>query len=278
MQLKPHFNPIEQRCLVQLEQIQAENLYRSRLLTQDRHGAMVQNQGQSCLSFNSNDYMGHAQHPVIIEAFKQSAEKYGIGSGGSHLLGGHHPTHEALEEELAEFLGMPRVLLFSTGYSANLSALISLIQPADFLFQDRLNHASLMDAGRYCQAKFNRYRHLDMADLETRLKQCDKTQIPWIATDGVFSVDGDIAPLDHLTKLAKHHQAGLIVDDAHGIGVLGKSGRGTSSHFDLNPHEITLLTGSFGIAFGTFGAFVAASQLLIETLIQSARGYIDLGL
>lgn len=266
-------HPIEQRCLHQLSAIQAENLYRTRLLTQNRQGAIVQHQQQSCVSFNSNDYLGHAQHPEIIAQFKRSAEKYGIGSGGSHLLGGHHPAHEALEEELAEFIGKPKALLFSTGYSANLSALISLIQPSDHLLQDRLNHASLMDAGRYCQAKFNRYRHLDLMDLENRLKQC-QPHLPWIVTDGVFSVDGDIAPLDQLAHLSKHYQAGFIVDDAHGIGILGESGRGTSSHFGLDPQAVTLVTGSFGIALGTFGAFVAGNPLLIETLIQSARGYI----
>lgn len=273
IEIEQSLHPIEQRCLEQLASIQAKNLYRTRLATKNRQGAMVHHQQQAYLSFNSNDYLGHAEHPEIITQFKRSTDKYGIGSGGSHLLGGHHPAHEALEEELAEFLGKPRALLFSTGYSANLSALVSLIQPSDFLLQDRLNHASLMDAGRYCQAKFNRYRHMDLTDLEDRLKQ-SQPHMPWIVTDGVFSVDGDIAPVDQLSYLAKCYQAGLIVDEAHSIGILGKSGRGTLSHFGLDPKAATLLTGSFGIAFGTFGAFIAGSHLLIETLIQSARGYI----
>lgn len=263
---------IEQRCRHQLSAIQAEHLYRTRLPTQNRQGAIVQHQQQSYLSFNSNDYLGHAQHPDVIAAFQKGAEQYGVGSSGSHLLGGHHPAHEALEEALAEFFGTPSALLFSTGYSANLSALISLIQPSDHLFQDRLNHASLIDAGRYCQAKFNRYRHLNVDDLENRLKT-HPSHHTWIVTDGVFSVDGDIAPLNRLVTLSKHYQTGLIVDDAHGIGILGKSGRGTISHFGLNADTMTLLTGSFSIALGTFGAFAAGSQCLIETLIQSARGY-----
>lgn len=266
-------NLIEQRCQKLLCDLQEKNLYRTRLTTRDRKGVTVQHQQQTYLSFNSNDYLGHAQHPEIIATLKQSTEKYGIGSGGSPLLGGHHPAHEALEEALAEFTEQPKVLLFSTGFSANLSTLLGLIQPQDHIFQDRFNHASLIDAGCYSQAKFNRYHHLDYIDLEKHLKKT-QSQLSWIVTDGVFSVDGDIAPLNHLVSLSKQYQTGLIVDDAHGIGILGKSGKGILNHFELTSSEITLLTGSFGIAFGTMGAFAAGSKYLVETLIQLARGYI----
>ncbi len=273
MSLKTIEHFTEKRCLQKIAAIQSKALYRSRIPMSRLKGAEVYDQNQSYITFNSNDYLGLSQHPKVIAALRSGAEAHGVGSGGSPLLGGYHPAHEALEAELAEFLETPRVLLFSTGYAANLSVLTSLIHPTDALLQDRLNHASLIDAGRYSQARFNRYHHRDLEDLVSRLESSSTDQ-RWIVTDGVFSVDGDIAPLAQLTQISSQYQTALIVDDAHGIGILGPSGKGTVHHENVPPHAVTLTTGSFGIAFGTFGAFVAGSETLIEMLIQSARGYI----
>jgi len=225
------------------------------------------------LSFCSNDYLGLANHPEVVRALQDGAQRWGVGSGAAHLVNGHSAAHHALEEELADFVGYPRALLFSTGYMANLGAIGALLGRGDRVYEDRYNHASLLDAARYSGARLLRYAHVVSEDLLQRLdSQGDGERL--IATDGVFSMDGDIAPLPELAAIARQTQSWLLVDDAHGLGVLGARGRGSVEHFGLNAGDIPILMGTLGKAFGTFGAFVAGSEALIETLIQQARTYI----
>lgn len=229
--------------------------------------------GRQVVSFCSNDYLGLANHPKVIDAFKRAADKYGVGSGAAHLINGHNRAHHALEEELAEFTGRERALLFSTGYMANLGIVSTLLRRGDTAFEDRLNHASLLDAGLLSRAKITRYRHRDILDLERKLSNHESGE-KLILTDGVFSMDGDIAPLADIARMIKDHNAWLMVDDAHGLGVIGNTGRGTLEHHGLNHRDVPVLMGTLGKALGTFGAFVAGSDELIEALIQSARSYI----
>ncbi len=223
------------------------------------------------LSFCSNDYLGLANHPDVIAAFQRGAERWGVGSGAAHLVNGHSAAHHALEEALAEFTGQPRALLFSTGYMANLGVITALAGRGDIILEDRLNHASLLDGAQLSRATLRRYPHADTAELDRRFGS-DKPRM--IVTDGVFSMDGDLAPLPALTRIARQIGAWLLVDDAHGLGVLGRGGRGSLDHFGLTPDRTTILMGTLGKAFGTFGAFVAGTEDLIETLIQHARSYI----
>ena len=263
-----HFE-LEKRLVQRAEQ----QLYRQRVILDSPQKPEAIVDGRSCLMFCSNDYLGLANHPDIKAAFQQAVNVYGVGSGASALINGHSRAHRQLEEELAEFTGRERVLLFSTGYMANLGTVSALLKPGDALFQDRLNHASLLDAGRLSGARFQRYLHRDMANLESRLQK-SKASRKFIATDGVFSMDGDRAPLDALTKLAKQYQAGLMVDDAHAFGCVGKGGRGSLNAGGFSTDDVPVLMATLGKAFGTAGAFVAGSETLIENLIQFARSYI----
>ena len=260
-----------------LEQRRAQSLYRSRRVSEGPQGATLKVDGREVVNFCSNDYLGLANHPKVIAAFKQGAEQYGVGSGASHLINGHTNAHHILEEELADFVGRPRALLFSTGYMANLGVLTALVGSGDVVMQDRLNHASLIDAGLLSGARCQRYLHADTNSLNehlTKLKNKQKNGRRLIITDGVFSMDGDLAPLAELAGTARQQDAWLMVDDAHGLGVLGEGGRGTVNHFQLNNEQVPMLMGTLGKAFGTFGAFVAGSEAFIETLIQHARSYI----
>ena len=257
---------------IHLQHLRAAHLYRQRQVMDGAQGVEVQLDGANLLAFCSNDYLDLAQHPAVIAAFKSGAERYGVGAGASHLISGHSRAHHALEEELADFIGTARALLFSTGYMANLGVATALMHRHGTVFEDKLNHASLIDAARLCGAKVKRYAHGDMTQLDAQLTQATGEKL--ILTDGVFSMDGDIASLPALCRLARAHQAWLLVDDAHGLGVLGAHGRGSFEHFDLPVETPVMLMGTLGKAFGTFGAFVAGSDELIETLIQSARTYI----
>ena len=229
--------------------------------------------GRTLINFCSNDYLGLANHPKVIEAFQKAAARYGVGSGASHLVCGHSQEHHLLEEELAEFTGRPRALLFSTGYMANLGVVNGLIGRGDAVFEDRLNHASLLDAGLLSGARFQRFRHNDVAQLREQLQATDARH-KMILVDGVFSMDGDLAPLPELAQLAQEFDAWLMVVDAHGLGCLGASGGGCLEHFGLTQAQVPILMGTLGKAFGSFGAFVAGSEALIESLIQFARPYI----
>lgn len=228
--------------------------------------------GRELTSFCSNDYLGLANHPEVRQAFRDAVDIYGVGSGAAHLISGHTRAHQQLEEELAAFTGRDRALLFSTGYMANLAVLSALTDRHDVIYQDRLNHASLIDGGRMSRAKIRRYAHRDVADL-TRLIDADGPRDGLLVTDGVFSMGGDIAPLDRLSEIAAKNKLLLVVDDAHGFGVLG-AGKGTVSHFSLDQVQVPVLMGTLGKALGTFGAFVAGSHEIIESLIQFARSYI----
>jgi len=256
-----------------LQQRREQQLYRSRKIQQGMQGVEVVLDGKSCLAFCSNDYLGLSHHPDVIRAFKKGADHYGVGSGAAHLINGHSKAHHALEEELADFVGYSRALLFSTGYMANLGVMSALLQRGDAVLQDRLNHASLMDAGLLSGATLKRFEHQNFQQLSQKLQQTS-AQEKLIASDGVFSMDGDIADLPKLALLAKKHQAWLMIDDAHGLGVLGKHGGGTLEYFSMSHDDVPVLMGTLGKAFGCFGAFVAGSEALVETLINQARSYI----
>ncbi len=256
-----------------LQARRAANLYRVRRVVDGPQQPDLMVDGRPMLAFCSNDYLGLANHPEVVKVLQAGAETYGVGSGAAHLISGHSRPHHALEEELAEFTGRPRALLFSTGYMANLGVISVLLGRGDWLFEDRLNHASLVDAGLLSRASLRRYQHADVESLKQQLDSAEQAE-RLIATDGVFSMDGDIAPLPELARLAKKTAAWLMVDDAHGLGVLGEAGQGSLSHFNLNNEDVPILMGTLGKAFGTSGAFVAGSEELIESLIQQARSYI----
>jgi 8-amino-7-oxononanoate synthase len=256
-----------------LQQRREQGLYRSRRLVSSAQQTELMVDGRRLTAFCSNDYLGLANHPEVIEAMRRGASEYGVGSGAAHLISGHNSAHHRLEEALAEFTGRPRALLFSTGYIANLGVIGALLKAGDRLFEDRLNHASLVDAGLLCRARMMRYRHGDPQSLRRQMERSEAGQA-LIATDGVFSMDGDLAPLPSLADLARGHQAWLMVDDAHGLGVLGAGGGGILGHYGMTMEDVPILMGTLGKGFGTYGAFVAGSEELIETLIQQARSYI----
>ena len=258
---------------VYLESRQDDGLYRTRQVIDSPQGVEVSIAGRKLLSFCSNDYLGLANHPDIVAAFHKGLDAYGAGSGAAHLVTGHSREHHALEEELAEFVQRPRALLFSTGYMANLGVMTALTGRGDRIFEDRLNHASLLDGARLGEARLVRYAHGDPDALEQAMASASPGEY-LVATDGVFSMDGDIAPLPELAAVAGQHAAWLLVDDAHGIGVTGPDGRGSVAATGLGLAEVPVLMATLGKAFGTFGAFVAGSDDLIETLIQQARTWI----
>jgi 8-amino-7-oxononanoate synthase len=229
-------------------------------------------EGKPYLSFSSNDYLGLANHPDIISALQQGAAEYGVGAGAAHLVCGHFTPHEQLECELAAFAGKPAALLFSTGYMANLGVVQGLVGRGDTVFADKLNHASLNDAMLLSRATVQRYRHNDMAQLAALLAQTGRGR-KLICVDAVFSMDGDMAPLPELLALCEKHDAWLLVDDAHGFGVLGHQGRGSLSHFGISSPRIIYMA-TLGKAAGVSGAFVAAEQAVIDTLINNAHSYV----
>ncbi|QGU32319.1 8-amino-7-oxononanoate synthase [Thermochromatium tepidum] len=272
MEQTPSSHPSpETELRLRLEALQAQSLYRRRRLRDGPQQPRMGIDGRPMLSFCSNDYLGLANHPEVIAALCDGARRWGVGSGAAHLVNGHSRSHQALEESLAEFSGRPRALLFSTGYMANLGIISALAGRNDWVFEDRFNHASLLDGALLSRARLCRYPHADTQALQRLIAS---TPARLIVTDGVFSMDGDLAPLPELAAIARASGAWLMVDDAHGLGVLGPEGRGTLEHFGLGPKEVPILMGTLGKAFGTFGAFVAGPEELIETLIQSARSYL----
>ncbi len=256
-----------------LDQRKLDNLYRQRHVLESAQDVQVQVDGKTCVAFCSNDYLGLASHPAVIDSLRRGAETYGVGSGASHLIYGHSHEHHALEEELAAFTNRPRALLFSTGYMANLGTIQALADKGDHIFEDRLNHASLLDGGLASDARCHRYHHADSDDLSLRMQKVTSGR-KLVVTDGVFSMDGSLAPLPALVEACQQHNGWLMVDDAHGFGVLGENGGGITEHYGLGLSELPILMGTLGKGFGTFGAFVAGSEALIETLIQYARTYI----
>lgn len=269
----PVDNSLDQILAPALTERRAAHRYRHRRVLETPQSPELVVDGKSYLAFCSNDYLGLANHPDVIKSLQTAAEYYGVGSGASHLVNGHSSEHHALEEELAAFCGRERALLFSTGYMANLGAITALVGQGDAVFEDRLNHASLLDAGLLSSARFQRFLHNDLDNLQTRLEKTEAAR-KLIVVDGVFSMDGDFAPLPQLAQLAQQHNAWLMVDDAHGFGCFGQGGGGTAEYFGLTQTQLPILMGTLGKAFGTFGAFIAGSETLIETLIQFARPYI----
>ncbi len=247
--------------------------YRHRRTLSSAQGPEIVIDNKKFVSFCSNDYLGLAAHPDVVEALSSAAKFYGVGSGASHLVCGHSIEHEKLEQDIAAYCGRERALLFSTGYMANLGVITALVEKTDGIFQDRLNHASLLDAGRLSGARFSRFLHNDVEGLERKLVKSEARR-KLIAVDSVFSMDGDLAPLPELADLASQHNAWLMIDDAHGFGCLGNTGAGSAEHWGLSQAQVPVLMGTLGKGIGTFGAFVTGSEQLIETLIQLSRSYI----
>ncbi|MFT5976664.1 MAG: 8-amino-7-oxononanoate synthase, partial [Gammaproteobacteria bacterium] len=253
-------------------------LYRKRSIVSSAQAVRLTVNGQSLLSFSSNDYLGLANHPDIKQAFINATEHYGVGSGSAHLITGHSQLHHECELRLAEFTGRDRALLFSNGYMANLAIASALVGRHDIIHQDKLNHASLIDAAKISGAKLKRYRHNDLAQLKSQLEtsQLDgNTSVrQLIMTDGVFSMDGDCADLNQISQIASQSNSCCMVDDAHGFGVMGSTGAGLLEQCGLGQQQVPILMATLGKAIGTSGAFVAGSEAVIETLIQQARPYI----
>lgn len=248
------------------------SLYRYRLTLESPQAARVTVGGREYLAFCSNDYLGLANHPELIAAVCEGATQYGIGAGASHLVSGHSRAHHLLEEALASFTRLPRALLFSTGYMANAGIVTALIGRHDAIFADKLNHASLNDAALLSGARLSRYPHLNLAILERQLA-ASQARRKLVVSDAVFSMDGDVVPLPSLLELCERYDAWLLLDDAHGFGVLGEQGRGILAHFNISSPRIIYM-GTLGKAAGVFGAFVAAQGEIIEMLVQRARSYI----
>jgi 8-amino-7-oxononanoate synthase len=229
--------------------------------------------GRRLVNFCSNDYLGLAGDTRLVEAMRAAASRWGAGAGAAHLVTGHTAEHHALEEELAAFNGREAVLLFSTGYMANVGVITALAARGEVILQDRLNHASLIDGARQSDARLLRYAHADATEA-TRLAGEHSAGFSLLVTDGVFSMDGDIAPLAELAALARRHSAWLLVDDAHGFGVLGATGAGSVQAAGLTADDVPLLVGTLGKAAGSFGAFVAGDRDVIDLILQRARSYI----
>lgn len=249
-----------------------EGLLRQRRLLDSPQAEQIVANDQSFLSFCSNDYLGLANHPKLIETMQTAAGEAGVGSGASNLITGHHRYHDVLEHELAQFVNMPAAMLFSTGYMANIGVLGALTGRHDAIFADKLNHACLNDGGYYSQAEFHRFAHNDVGALEALLEK-SQAKHKLIAVDAVFSMDGDIAPLPDYLALCEKYDAYLYIDDAHGFGVLGEHGSGSLSHFKLRSPRIIMMA-TLGKAAGVAGAFVAGEKVVIDYLIQTAKSYV----
>ncbi len=256
-----------------LARLAADGLLRRRRTLDAPCGPEALVDGRRVVAFCSNDYLGLANHPALVAAVRDAAERWGVGSGASHAVSGHLRPHAELEERLAAFVGRERALYFTTGYMANLAIVPALVERNDAIFADKLNHASLIDAALLSRADHVRYPHGDVETLAHRLARSSARR-KLILTDAVFSMDGDLAPLPELYELAERFDAWLVVDDAHGFGVLGPGGRGSFAHFNLPPSPRLILMGTLGKAAGVSGAFVAGDRRVIEWLMQRARSYI----
>lgn len=265
-------SPLLEVLQAELQQRADHGLLRKRRVLQGMQGAHVVVDGERLLSFCSNDYLGLASHPALIAAMSQAAGAAGAGSGASHLVTGHQEAHEALEQYLRQFTGQPAVLLFTTGYMANLGIITALCNRDDVIFADKLNHASLNDGAVLSRATLKRYPHNDLASLERMLFQTNARR-KLVVADAVFSMDGDLAPVPELLALCERYEAYLLLDDAHGFGVLGEDGRGILEYFGLSSPRIIYMA-TLGKAVGAAGAFVAGAEVLVEYLMQTARSYI----
>jgi 8-amino-7-oxononanoate synthase len=257
---------------LELDKRKAEGLLRQRRLLDSPQAEHIVTNEINFLSFCSNDYLGLANHPQLIASMQQAAGESGVGSGASNLITGHHRYHDSLEKQLAKFVNMPAALLFSTGYMANIGVLGALTGREDAIFADKLNHACLNDGGYYSLGEFHRFPHNDVEALEKLLK-ASKAKRKLIAVDAVFSMDGDLAPLNAYLALCEQYDAYLYVDDAHGFGVLGEHGQGSLNHLGLKSSRIVMMA-TLGKAAGVAGAFVAGEQVVIDYLIQTAKSYV----
>lgn len=270
---------VDKRWKRALDLRQQQSLMRERLLVDSPPGEFLSVGGQDLLCFASNDYLGLANEASIKQAAIEAITTFGVGSGASHMVTGHQREHELLEQALAEFTGRQRALVFSTGYMANMAVISALSSKQDAVFEDRLNHASLIDGGLLSGARFQRYLHADPDSLHKALSRFERKNensdaLKLVVTDGIFSMDGDMAPLPALGEVCAQHEALLMVDDAHGLGVFGATGGGCLEHCGLGQEQVPILVGTFGKAFGTAGAFVAGSRVLIDYIEQFARPYI----
>ncbi len=256
----------------QLAELEAQKLLRKRRVVSGSQSTRLVVDGRSYLSFCSNDYLGLANHPALTEALIRGAREYGVGAGASHLISGHMSAHEQLESALAEFVRLPRALYFSTGYMANTGVIPALADRGDAIFSDALNHACIIDGARLSRANVQVYRHADLNELARLLDTSHATR-KLVVSDAVFSMDGDIAPVTELVALCERHDAWLLLDDAHGFGVLGARGRGVLEHFAIRSRNVVYM-GTLGKAAGVSGAFVAGQPDVIEWLVQRARTYV----
>ncbi len=266
--------PWEGELTAAIAQRKEAGQYRFQRVRESAQGVHIVLDGKPGLSFCSNDYLGLADNPIVKQALMDAVQAVGVGAGAAHLLTGHSRYHQQLEAALADFTGQARVLLFSSGYQANMGVIAALLTDGDAVIQDKLNHASLLDGARLSGARLLRYPHRDMTRLHQRLHNAANYRHKLIVTDGVFSMDGDIAPLPEIMAQAKQHHAAILVDEAHAFGVLGATGRGSCEYWQIDSDERPIIVGTFGKALGTAGAFVAADDTIIETLIQQARTYI----
>ncbi|WP_409439451.1 aminotransferase class I/II-fold pyridoxal phosphate-dependent enzyme [Psychromonas sp. GE-S-Ul-11] len=258
----------------QLTQQKAQHLYRKAVPVTGKQGRYIEVNGKSFVNFSSNDYLGLASEPALINAWKKGADLFGIGSGGSYLVTGYNQVHHDVIEQLKSWLNVDAISLFNSGYSANQAMIKLLLTKDDLLIQDKLNHASLMEAGIYSQAKMQRFKHNDMTHLSHVLSQNIQTDNKLIISEGVFSMDGDTAPIAALNSLAKQNNAWLMIDDAHGIGVLGKNGQGSVAHANQHQPDIDIYMATFGKALGVGGALVAGSTELIEFVNNFSKPYV----
>ncbi len=254
------------------ELAQADQLRVRRIVDGPQDASMVVD-GKRVLNYASNDYLGLANHPKVVEAAMRGLKRYGLGAASSHMVSGHMRAHHELEENLADYLTLPKALLFSSGYAANIGILTSLAGRGDAIYADKLNHACLNDGAILSRANFKRYPHADLVKLENMMAASPDGGRKLIVTDAVFSMDGDIAPVPELLALAEKYDALLVLDDAHGFGVLGYRGKGVLEHFNLKNERIVYMA-TLGKAAGGYGAFVAGHEDIVEWILQSARSYI----
>lgn len=256
----------------EIQALEGAKLRRVRRTVEAVDGAHLHVNGRAMLAFCGNDYLGLSQHPEVVAAAQQAAARWGVGATASPLVCGHSASHEALESELAQFLGLPRALYFASGFTANVGLVPALVGRGDAVFCDALNHASLIDGARLSRAQIAVYPHADLDTLATQL-QASTARRKLIVTDAVFSMDGDIADMPALLRLADQHDALLLVDDAHGFGVLGAHGRGIAEHWGVQSPRLILM-GTLSKAAGSAGAFVAGDARVVELVMQRARSYI----
>ena len=258
----------------QLAERKAQHLHRASIPITGKQSRYIVVNGKQYLNFSSNDYLGLASDPALVNAWKKGADLFGIGSGGSYLVTGYNQVHHDVTQQLQEWLGVESIALFNSGYSANQAIIKLLLSNNDLLIQDKLNHASLMEAGVNYPAKMQRFKHNDMQHLQTILNTNNEVDNKLVISEGVFSMDGDCAPIDSLQQQCQSHQAWLMVDDAHGLGVLGKEGKGSASAQHIDNSELDIYMSTFGKALGIGGAFVAGSHQLIDYITNFSKPYI----